>query len=408
MRWRLAALGLALAIAATGCAQVEAPLGGPEQFPPPQPLEVRPDSLSVIPDFRGDVVVIYRERLSEQGLDEVVRVTPRTSEPRIERHLNRLRVGLRARWEPDRIYQVTVLPGLQDRFGGSQEDTLHLVFSTGPEIPETELTGRVTDRITGEATEDARVEAILAPDSLVYATYTNSEGEYRFRRIPEGDYRLRAFNDLNRNLALDAFEPRDTAEAVVAEEAPEAVAFRLLQPDTTPPVLASAEVRNGFVVAEFDDFMEPEQEITPAQVTLEDAAGAGVPIVQITVGEPEREPEEPDDPEDQEPADPEAEEPTDTLPPADTLPGDEAPAPDTIPDEEAPEPDERLPSQELWIETEEPLEPGDGYRLVIEDVRNVNDLVGGGEAEFDVPEPEPEEEEEEPAEEEEEDPEADP
>lgn len=361
-------LSILLLALATGCAQVEAPRGGPEEFPAPRVLDVRPDSLAVLPGFRDDVVVEFQHRISEQNLAEAVRVTPRTSGVLVSRHLNRLRIRLQEGWVPDVIYKVTVGPPLQDRWGGRFEDTLRIVFSTGPEIPETRVEGRVTDRVTGEGVEESRVEAIRMADSLVYETYTRADGSFRLDRIPEGDFLIRGYEDLNANQTLDPFEPRDTARRVVREEAPVELSFRLLAPDDTPPVAEEVAWDGERTVITFDDYLDPLQDIDPEQVTVRDAAGAGVPVTRVVVATADR-PEVVADEEEPE------------TPPE--------PAPIEV-DPEAVEV-EPLPSRDLHVYLADPLVQGAEYRVVVRGVRNLHGLEGEDVLVLEVPVAEPDE-----------------
>jgi len=358
-----------LAALATGCAQVEAPRGGPEEFPAPRVLEIRPDTLAVVPGFRDDVLVVFQHRISEQNLAEAVRVTPRTSGILVSRHLNRLRIRLQEGWEPDVIYKVTVGPPLQDRWGGRFEDTLRIVFSTGPEIPETRVEGRVTDRVTGEAVEEARVEAIRMADSLVYDTYTRSDGSFRLDRIPEGSYVIRAYQDLNANRALDPFEPRETTTRDVREEAPVDLALRLLESDDTPPVAQEVAWDGERMIITFDDYLDPLQDIHPGQVTVRDAAGVAVPVTRAVVATADRPDAVVDEEEPETLPDPEL---------AEVIPGE--------PEEEP------LPSQELHVYLADPLTEGAEYRVVVRGVRNLHGLEGEDVLTLDVPVAEPDEE----------------
>jgi len=363
---------LAAVLPFVGCAQVQAPPGGPERFPAPTLQQTLPADGTIVPAWRGPVVFAFDQRLSEQNLAEAVTVSPRTSEPVVSRRGGEVRVVLREGWRPATIYQVTLDPVLRDLWNNPIDGPHRIVFSTGPEIPETLVEGLVIDRIDGTPEPGARVEAIRMADSLVYAARADSAGTFRLDRIPEGEFLIRAYEDQNRNRALDPFEPRDTTYATVRHDQPLSMAFRLLEPDTTPPVLASARVVDGVIEAEFDDHLDPDQALELVDVRLLDPAGTPVPIARIAVG-------------------------TLPAPPGGTDPDDaEAASPeigverDRAPDHEAdPHPGEPLPSRTLIVEPAVALEPGDTYRLEISNVRNLQGLAGGGETEILVPDPAP-------------------
>jgi hypothetical protein len=351
-RFPLGALPLAALLVAAGCAHVEAPTGGPVERRPLELLEARPADGAVIPRYTGPVIFYFEERLSERLLEQAVHVSPQTSPTRVRHRGRELRVELAQGWEPGIIYQVTVSPTIQDLFGNRLAEPVEVVFSTGPELPDTRLAGRVIDRITGRPERDARVEAVRLADSLVYALPSDTAGAFAFRALPEGAYEVRAYRDLNRNRRLDPLEPRDVTTLELRAGEPAALALRLVPPDTTPPRVVSARVERGVVEVTFDDYLEPEQQLSPAQVSLVAADGSVVGVARVAVG---------------------------SLPPA---PAADAPAP---PPADAAPPAPPLPSRVLSIEPARALEPGARYNVVVRGIRNVVGLAGDGEASVEAP-----------------------
>jgi hypothetical protein len=343
-------------LAAAGCAQMDPPPGGPEDRTPPAVIAVRPDSFALVPDWDSPVVIEFSERISERQVEEAVMVSPRTSPVAVERGSREVRVSLRRGWEPGQIYHVAVRPLIQDLFNNRVTEPVQVVFSTGPEIPATLVSGTVVDRISGEPEEDARVEAIRSRDSLVYAVPSDSVGRFVLAHIPEGDYLLRAFPDQNRNRLLDSYEKRDSlaVSVTVAADTAGATTLSLVMPDSTPPQLleASADAERR-VELRFDDYLDPAQPVDSTTVTLVGPDGANVPIASVTVGRP---PEQP----------------------ADTA----AAAPDTV---------AALPSQLLVAALAEGVElvPEAEYRVSAAGVRNVVGLVGAADTTFTAPAPPP-------------------
>lgn len=375
--------GMLLLLAA--CAQMDPPPGGPEDRMPPYVVAQRPDSLAVVPNWRQPVHIEFSERISEQQVEESVMVSPRTSPVLVDRGSRSIRVSLRRGWEPGQIYQVTIRPVVQDLFNNRLAEAVEVIFSTGPAIPDTRMTGMVLDRITGEPVVDARVEAIRQPDSLVYAVPSDSTGAFVFAHVPEGEYQVRAFPDANRNREMDPFEQRDSLLATITTaDTAAAVELSLVLPDSTPPVIASANAgAGGRIDVRFDDHLDPAQTLEPAAVTITGPDGVAVGIVRVTIGEP---PEE------------EAVDSTavvaapDTTGPAaapDTalagVPGvPAAAAQDTVPAAER-----RLPSQLVVVQLAEGVEltPEAEYTVAVVGVRNVVGLTGASEETFTAPEP---------------------
>ena len=353
-----------LALAAAGaCAHVEPPPGGPEDSIAPRVTFTQPESLSVVPGFTSPVILRFDERISEQGVNESVSVSPRTSTVNIDRGREGIRVSLREGWRPGVVYHVTVNREVRDLFNNRLEEPVSVVFSTGPPIPQTLVVGTVIDRITGRPSTDSRLEAVRRADSLVYAVQTDSAGIFQIAHIPTGSYLLRAFRDANRNRALDSYEPRDTAGLEVTGDASGSIRLSIVDPDTTAPKLASATVgARGAVELKFDDYLDPTQVVDPTSVTIADSVG-GAPrtVGEITFTAPR---------------DSAANRP---AAPAGGAPGRPLVA--------APEPTGPLPSQTLYVLIGEdtPLAPGTTYRVTVRNVRNVVGLVGESSAQLAVP-----------------------
>ncbi len=199
----------------------------------------------------------------------------------------------------------------------------------------------------------------------MYAAQTDSVGSFEFARIPEGDYLLRSFEDLNRNRALDGYERRDTALFSVAADQPvDGVELRLLAADSTAPVPGAATFETGTFEIEFDDHLDPDQELDPGQIVITGPEGEIVPVGRVAVG---------------------------SLPP---LPGDTAAVDPAAPVPPAPGPGAaavELPSRVLAIEPAEEVElqPGGEYRIEVTDIQNVAGLTGSGSVTVTVPIPEP-------------------
>ncbi|HEX2077673.1 MAG TPA: Ig-like domain-containing protein [Longimicrobium sp.] len=363
----VAALAWAMSLA-PGCAHVEAPPGGAADSVAPVLLSTRPDTMAMLQGWVGPVVLEFDEALSEEGLQEAVTVSPRLGPVSVGLDGREIRVKPRRGWRPGIIYQVEVAAGLQDRFSNRRTEPVRLVFSTGPAIPDTRAGGVVTDRLTGQPSTEARVDAVRLADSLIYSTRTDSTGGFVFRQIPEGEYRLRAYRDNNRNQRPDPFEPRDSATVTLAVGQAPTAQLAVLLPDTTPPAVRSARMANGWVEVRFDDYLDPEQPLSVDQVLLIGPDGAAVPLREVRIGVP-------------------AEARDTGVTAADSTRAGQ-PARDTAGADTA-RPRGPLPSQSLSAQPAAELIPDTIYTVRVRDVRNVNGLVGGGEAPLRPPRPEP-------------------
>jgi hypothetical protein len=352
-----------------GCAQMQAPPGGPEDRQGPRLVTTRPDTMARMSSFPGPVVILFDEGLSEEGVEDAVEVSPRTSSMVVEKRGEEIRVDLRRGWERNRVYQVTVEPLIQDRFNNKIEGPVRVVFSTGPEIPNTRLTGSVVERTTGNAAQRIRVEAELAADSLVYTARTDSVGTFVFERIPVGRYRIRAYNDPNKNREMEPYEARDTAVATVGGGPSPELSLSIITPDSTAPRLAGATFENGVVTLRFDDFLDPSQPLEGIAVRLQGADSAAVAIAEVQVG---------------------ALQVTGDSTGQDSAAADSARRPSRTARADSARADSTrrrgpAPAQTLAVRTAAALAPDASYRITVSGVRNLLGLAGGGSVQFRTP-----------------------
>lgn len=251
------ALGAAIVAVLLACARPYPPPGGEADRLPPRVVSITPEPLSVGVARDARVVIRFDERISERGIQDAVLVSPLTSEVRVKRGRSELSISLREGWEPDRIYHVVVQPVVQDLFGNAITDPLEVVFSTGPAIPQTAVAGLVTDRLTGKPAAGAWVLAVRDPDSVAYSTVSDQEGLFALRHLPAGAYRIRAFVDRNRDREANFREPQDSAAIRLAEGDTALVSLALLAPDTTPANVVRAQAPDSLQVrVQLDDHID--------------------------------------------------------------------------------------------------------------------------------------------------------
>lgn len=333
------------------CAQASPPPGGTPDKTPPR-IESTSPAQNAIGPYAGDVVFKFDETLSERGArpSEIVLVSPETGKIRADRRGRELKVGIEGGWHNGLVYHVTVLPGLQDRFGNARAEAYELVFSTGPQILPTVIGGVVLDRLTGRAVSSARVVAVGLADSVAYTTLTDTAGFFALRSLPLGGYSMTAHVDLNRNRKIDGVEPRDVkiATLVTPRDTP-VVEFSVLAADTTPARLLRAEARDSMQIrVTFDDFIAETEQLGSFGVSfyhLPDSTMVGGGRM-LRVREFE----------------------SIQRAAADTT-GRASVARDTA---------RVLPVQELVIVPNTALQPGGRYRVQVSNVRNIAGIAGGG------------------------------
>lgn len=422
MRLTAALAVLAVLASAWGCARATQPRGGPVPETPMVVVETSPGAFEMVEPFDDGIRFTFDRRPSERPTDgqlrDAVVVSPRTGEVSVRHRRHGIEVRMDGGFTEEAVYRILLRPTLQDLWRNRLEEPFELFFSTGPEFEPNVLAGIVTDRLTGREVRDIRVDAEPVEGGLVHSTVTDSTGVFTFPFLPAEGYRIRAYDDLNRNREPDFVERQDSTQVQLARgDTLIVMDLELLLPDTTAAILTGVEVVDSVTLAlEFDDHLDPRLSLEGVRVTLgRDPDGpmpdGPVPGVREVLHSHEweavQEAEEalrdeleaadPDDPVD--PDDPAGGDPTD--PGAARAPGDPAPgavpgAPGTEAEETGAqlpqEPAEPLPSTQVFVRLDAPLLPETGYVVTVEAVTNINGVPGGGgELPFET-EPEPEEE----------------
>jgi hypothetical protein len=273
---------------AWGCARQGRPTGGPQDRIPPMVVSTWPDTFATVEPTRDPIVITFSERISERPtvgrLDDVVVVSPETGQARVKHTRSGLEISLAGGLRPGLVYRVRVLNTVKDMFNNPMEGPFELVFSTGGAYELNVLAGVVTDRITGEKVDQARVEAREItesdeegageePDVPVYLAKTDTAGIFVLRYIPSGEYELTIYQDNNRNREPDFRERQGTTTAHLGLLPPRKDTIisevALLQPDTIPARLVRVEAEDSTLLRlTFDDFLPTPASLSPIRITL--------------------------------------------------------------------------------------------------------------------------------------------
>src|SRR5512141_1927251 len=222
MNFHRAQIAIGLLCAAEACASPGIPPGGPVDTQAPKLLSVAPDSgqTGISPKavvFRFDEVVSERPA-GVASLDALFLISPRDGSPNVDWHRSEVAVRPRRGWKANTPYTVTMLPGMSDLRGNIRNTGAIMVFSTGPVIPASNVSGTVLNWTTGMVAPRAFVEARPATDTTTdYVTVADSSGVFVFPHLPAGTYRLRGIIDDNNNRGLDPREAWDTASVTLVD-----------------------------------------------------------------------------------------------------------------------------------------------------------------------------------------------
>ncbi len=370
---RLLALWVGAAVISSACAREEPPPGANPDRQPPAVRETKPERFAVVPDFDGSVEVRFAEPLSgTSGLERRLVASP-AFRYRVDAGFSVIKIRPRDGWREGVVYYFQLPSGIADLLGNRTAEPIEIIFSTGPPVPDTRVTGTVTQRVDGGAVTDARILFFnVAGDSVPYTAVTERGGEFELNTLPPDDYWSFAFLDLNRDLRLQRlFEPYDSVRLQLEPAGLAALTFRIVEPDTTPPVLERVQaVEDSLLRLEFDDYLDPDQDLGVVIVAVrEERTGrsrevAGMRLEPASARAPGR-----------------ADRGAARRGRVPAAAGDAAAAPGDAQDEPT------LPTRVLLVELASVLEEGT-YRITVEGILNLRNLAGRADTTFAYPEPE--------------------
>jgi hypothetical protein len=368
--------GFLVVLAVLACASPGTPPGGPTDTQAPRIVRIAPDSgkTGVRPReviFKFDEVVSERPS-GAQSLSGLFLISPRNGEARADWHRSEVAVHPERGFKANTTYTIDLLPGLSDLRGNTRNTGAVTVFSTGPTLATSRITGTLFNWTEGRTIPKGLIEARPVTDTgTVYVTATDSVGDFILSNIPNERYRVRGFSDDNSNRGIDPREPFDTVITTVADSAKvELLAF---VHDSVGTRLSSVLVKDSVtLVLNFDNPLSVTTLPTPATIRVRGTDTTEV-IPVVSVGP----------------------EPVDTaaagkLPGGGVIPAVPAGAP--VPTMATPavivrKPSKPVPMRSLQVKLARPLRPKTTYLVRVTNVQNLIGVAKTSEREATLPLP---------------------
>lgn len=211
----------------SSCARQGYPTGGPKDVDPPVALGTKP--LNESRNFSDkEFYIQFNEYVVLKNASENVLVSPPMKEkPEITTKGKGVLVKIKDTLQANTTYLFQFKEAIADFTEGNLLPSFEYVFSTGEKMDTLMLTGRVLDARSGKPWKETvtvmayrvthssaltgtspnlgeeldTMATTVQPD---YVTRCNKDGYFAFHYIPEGQYRVVALEDKNRNLRVDA------------------------------------------------------------------------------------------------------------------------------------------------------------------------------------------------------------
>jgi len=217
-------------------------------------------------------------------LADLFLISPRDGVPNVAWHRSTVDVKPSRGFRPNTVYTITMLLGTTDLRGNVRNTGKMIVFSTGPQIPASRLTGVVFNWVSGSVAQHAFVEARPATDtSTDFVAAGDSTGAFVFANLAPGLYKIRGFTDENNNKGLDAHEAWDTATVSLTDSAH--VELFAFPHDSVAPRLTEVGIRDSVTLELiFDRAIDPNQRLTPDMIDIKRSDSSQVAVLSVAKG----------------------------------------------------------------------------------------------------------------------------
>ncbi|WP_420384710.1 Ig-like domain-containing protein [Roseivirga sp.] len=198
-----------------GCANVSSPQGGPEDETPPQLISSVPDQEQT--NYQGQTILLnFDEWVNTRNIETEVIITPRiVSSFKTKVKKNQVEITFFEPLLENTTYAVSFGGTIRDVTNNNPAENLNLSFSTGPYIDSLQISGTIKSLIDQEPAEEVLVALYDNNDSTnilngvaSYFTLTDTTGNYQFRNLRPGTYRIYAARDDNNNNRADSQSER--------------------------------------------------------------------------------------------------------------------------------------------------------------------------------------------------------
>ena len=186
----------------TGCANMVPPSGGPKDTLPPSIVSVHPGNKSL--HFKDKKIVFKFDEfvdLNEVRKNLLFSPLPKTF-PDVDRKLKTITIKYKDTLDENTTYSINFKDAVKDLNEGNKMKDIFYVFSTGAYIDSLQLSGNIKLAKTGNPDSTLTVmlyknltDSAIVKEKPNYIARLDSVGDFLFRNLPPGKYKLYALKD---------------------------------------------------------------------------------------------------------------------------------------------------------------------------------------------------------------------
>lgn len=203
-------LFIVIALQLISCANELPPPGGDEDLIPPEVVQITPKPNST--NFTGKSIVIeFDDYIDRRSFTDALFISPK---PKSEMEINYSGTSVEIFFpdglEINKTYTFNIGKELKDvRRGNKLTQPIQFAISTGPQIDKGQLSGKVyAEEYTGIVILAYRLTSqknTIDPqtDEADFITQVDENGNYKYFNLPDGNFRVLALKDEDRNQLLD-------------------------------------------------------------------------------------------------------------------------------------------------------------------------------------------------------------
>lgn len=201
---------LIFAITIYSCANVVTPTGGQKDITPPTVLQYTPDSNTLYFDATEIQIQFDEYVVLNDVFNQVIISPPLDGIPEYRIKGKTLTIKLNSTLRDSTTYTINFGQAIKDNTEGNILNNFTYVFSTGSYLDSLQISGKVTDLLTGIPSEKTFVVLYYEPTDTsfttskpYYFTKTDETGNFKISNIKAGNYKLYALEDQNFNYYYD-------------------------------------------------------------------------------------------------------------------------------------------------------------------------------------------------------------